>query len=67
MMSVDELLSALRDEMRRTLSRQYQAGYEEGIGAAQPILTRLIACADDGYDMAKLNRIVADARKAVGR
>lgn len=66
MMSVDELLSALRDEMRRTLNRQYQAGYEEGIGTIKPILMRLIACADNGYDTAELHDIVADARKAAG-
>lgn len=64
-MNVDELLSALRDEMRRTLNRQYQAGYEEGIGTVKPILTRLITCADNGYDTQTLHDIVEDARKAV--
>lgn len=64
-MSVDELLSTLRDEMRITLNRQYQAGYEEGIGTIKPILTSLITCADNGYDTAELHGIVADARKVV--
>ena len=67
MMNVDELLSALRDEMRRTLNRQYQAGYEEGIGTIKPILMRLITCADNGYDTAELRDLVEAARKAVGR
>ena len=66
-MSIDELLSSLRDEMRVTLNRQYQAGYKEGAGGTMQILTRLITCADNGYDTAELHDIVADARKAVER
>lgn len=66
-MNVDELLSALRDEMRRTLIRQYQAGYEEGAGALKQILDRLITCAENGYDTQTLHDIVADARKVLAK
>ena len=64
--SLDELISMIRAELSEELMRAHRLGFHEGTGLIMnPILTRLIACADNGYDTAELHAIVEDAKKAV--
>ena len=60
-----------REFIGKNISRTIRdEAYDEGYRASgseqyRALLTRLIACADNGYDTVELHAIVEDARKAV--
>lgn len=63
--SLEDAMLLLGDKVREEIINAHDLGVIECAEKLAPFLTRLIACADNGYDTAELHAIVKDAKKAV--